>query len=491
MKKERVHKEVSSKEAYLCIAMVFGSVVLCLVGGLPTAAAMLVAAVVAFFFAMHLGYHWSEIEPEISDRMGRINATLNIMWAIGLFLGAILFSGTLPLLVNYGFRLMSPRHMYLSVLLICSILSVVTGSSWTSSATGGLAGMLVCRMLGGNEAIMAGAAICGAIFGDKISPMSETTNLAPVCAGTTLWPHIYSQLYTTGPAYIISIIFFAVMDATSGISGEIPAAATAMADQLGELYNLSPLLLIPLILLLILCITKQPAVPSLVVSSFVAVIMGVIVQRSKGVFTLALGASAAINGFSVSSITPEGMTLISDVPYLLDRGGMISMANVVILCFCGFAMTTIMSATGIMKKAVEPLQKFADTRFKMVLTAEIACITTYCLGTIGYVSSMFIGPAWRELYIRNGCGLQALSRTLEDVGTTIGCLVPWSQSAAFFVSALGVQPYGAGGYWKYVPMPYLCPIIALILAATGIGMYPLTPEQQEEEMQRARDEGLA
>ncbi len=452
---------------------------------------MLVAAVVAFFFALHLGYHWDDIEPEISERMGRINATLNIMWGIGLFLGAILFSGTLPLLVKYGFQLLSPRHMYLSILLICSILSVATGSSWTSSATGGLAGILICRMMGGNEATMAGAAICGAIFGDKISPMSETTNLTPVCAGTTLWPHIYSQLYTTGPAYIVSIIFFAIMDATSGIDGEIPAEAMAMADQLDELYNLNPILLLPLILLLGLCVAKMPAVPSLVGSSFVAVILGVIVQRSKGVFTLAVGATSAVSGFTVSSITPEGMTVIPDVAYLLDRGGMISMANVVILCFCGFAMTTIMSTTGIMKKAVEPLQRIANTRFKMVLTAEIACITTYCLGTIGYVSSMFIGAAWRETYIRNGCGLQALSRTLEDVGTTIGCLVPWSQSAAFFVNALGVNPYGADGYWKYVPMPYLCAIIALILAATGIGMYPLTPEQQEEEMEKLEAEGLA
>ncbi len=486
MKKQKLKRNPTAIEAYISVILVFGTVIACLVCSIPVQAALLVAAMIAFLFALRLGYTWKEIESAIAKRLGELTPTICILWLIGLFLGTILFSGTLPLLVKYGYELLSPKHLYLSALLVCSILSVATGSSWTSAATGGIACMTVCKLMGANEAIMAGAVISGAIFGDKISPMSETTNLAPACTGNSLWSHIHAQLYTTIPAYVISIIFFAVMDTTSGGAAEIPESAVQIIDQIGTLYHLNPILLLPVIILLVLSVAKQPVVPSLLISSLSAVIVGVIFQGD--VFTLKLGASAAISGFTVESIAPAGMEIHETVSYLLNRGGMTSMVSVVMMCYCGFAMTTIMTHTGLLDRAVRPLMNFATTRVRAVLTAEISVFAILAMSGVSYISSVFVGQAWRKAYIKNGCGLPALSRTLEDVGTTVACLFPWSQSGAFFAATLGVSIYGAGGYFKFTTMSYLCPIIAVILAITGIGMFKLSPEQQEEALKQMNEE---
>ncbi len=481
MNKENKHKSPSSTEAYISIVVVFGSVVACLAFGIAVQGALLLAAVIAFLFAMHLGFSWKEIEKAISDRMGQITPTLITLLLIGFFLGTVLFSGTLPLLVSYGFKLISPNHLYLSALLVCSVLSVSTGSSWTAASTCGVVCMLICRVLGANEAIMAGAVISGSIFGDKISPMSETTNLAPACTGNTLWSHIHAQLYTTIPAYILSMIFFAVLD-LSNSGGVVPEYAAEIIDQLGDLFNLSPILLLPVVILLVLSLMRKPVIPSFIISGFSAIILGVLLQGDQ--FTISLGASAAISGFSADMIAPEGMDIFYEVEYLLDRGGMISMASVVIMCYCGFSMTTIMTVTGLMKKAVDPLMKFANTRVRAVVTAEVADFAILAMSGASYMSSAFVGQAWRRAYIKNGCGLPALSRTLEDIGTTMACLIPWTGSSAVFFSALGVSAYGVGGYWKYATLAWMCPIIAVILAITGIGMFKLTPEQQAEELAR-------
>ena len=480
------HRKPTSAEAYFCVILVFGLVVGAMVLGVAVQATMLLASIVAVIFAIRLGYTWPELEKAIADKLGQLAPTVCILWLIGMFLGAILFSGTLPLLVVYGFKMISPKFLYVSALLVCSVLSIMTGSSWTSVSTGGIACMTICQMLGANNAIMAAAVISGAIFGDKISPMSETTNLAPACVGNTLWRHIHAQLYTTVPAYVLAIIFYTVLGLRSGGITEIPESATEIVSQLGEIYNLTPILLIPVILLLILAVLQKPTIPSLLVSGVTAMLLGVFTQGDK--FTLAASTNAAIKGFTVASIAPEGMEILPNVSYLLNRGGMIAMANVVMICYTGFALTAILIRCGILDKAVEPLMNFANTRVKAVFTAEIAIFVVHAIAGISYLSSVFVGSAWKKCYVKNKCGLPALSRTLEDVGTTVSCLFPWGQSGAFYMATLGVSIYGANGFFKYLTLSYLCPLIALLLAVFNIGMFTLTDEQQAEEMKKIEEE---
>jgi len=477
------HRQPTAAEAYICVIASFAIILMMMFLGLKVHIAMLLASIIAFIFALRMGYSWAEIEKAISDRLGQLAPTLCIMWLIGMFLGAMMFSGTLPLLVKWGFQIISPKYLYVSALLVCSVMSMTTGSSWTSVATGGVACMTICQMMGGNTAIMAAAVISGAIFGDKISPMSETTNLAPACTGNDLWSHIHAQLYTTIPAYLIAVVFYLILGFKNTVDASATSeAATAIINQLGEIYNLNPILVLPVVLMIILAVMKKPAIPSLLVCSFLAIFLGVFVQGPA--FTLTLGTTAAISGFTVSSVAPEGMEVLFEVSKILNRGGMTSMANVVMICYCGFSMTTIMIRTGILDKAVEPLMKRANSRVSTVLTAEIAIFVVHAIAGISYLSSVFVGEAWRKQYVKNGLGLPALSRTLEDVGTTVSCLFPWGQSGAYYVATLGVGIYGAGGYAPFLTLSYLCPIIALVLAAANIGMFNLTPEQQKIELEK-------
>lgn len=172
------------------------------------------------------------------------------------------------------------------------------------------------------------------------------------------------------------------------------------------------------------------------------------------------------------------MEILYEVSYLLNRGGMIAMANTVMICYTGFSLTAIMIRCGILDKAVEPLMNYANTRVKAVFTAEIAIFVVHAVAGISYLSSVFVGAAWKKCYVKNKIGLPALSRTLEDVGTTVSCLFPWGQSGAFYMATLGVSIYGAGGYFKYLTLSYMCPVIALLLATFNIGMFNLSDEEQ-------------
>lgn len=491
---KKTKRSPSCLEAYSCIVLVFGLVIGAMILGIPVQATMLFAAIIATFFAAHLGYNWGELEKAIADKLGTLAPTVCILWLIGLYLGTNLFSGTIPLLVKYGFEIISPKFLYVSALLVCSVLSVMTGSSWTSVATGGIACMTICRILEANDAIMAAAIISGAIFGDKISPMSETTNLAPACVGNNLWSHIHAQLYTTIPAYILAIVFYTVLGLHSGGLASVPDSATSVIVQLGEIYNLTPVLLLPVVVLLILAVMQKPPIPSLLISSVLAIICGVIFQGSA--FTIKAGAVAAISGFKVANVAPQGMEILHEVSYLLNRGGMIAMANTVMICYTGFSLTAIMIRSGILDKAVEPLMNFANTRVKAVFTAELAIFVVHAVAGISYLSSVFVGTAWKKCYVKNKIGLPALSRTLEDVGTTVSCLFPWGQSGAFYMATLGVSIYGAGGYFKYLTLSYLCPIIALLLAVFNIGMFNLSNDEQtklmaEIEAEQGERESLA
>ncbi len=483
-KTTKTYRKPTYAEAYICT----GSAAVIILGALTLSMrvefALLVVAAISAGIAIRLGYSWNELEKAIGQRIGSLTSTILIMWAIGFMLGAMLFSGTLPMIVYYGFDLINPSFLYTSAFLVCCVMSVLTGSSWTSAGTAGIACMALAQGMGANTAIMAGSIISGAVFGDKISPMSETTNLAPACAGTDLWSHVRSQLWTTMPAWVICCVLYTVLGFgfTSGSSG-LPEEAVLIMQQLSELYVWNPVLLLPLIAMLVLIILKQPVVPSLLACGFIAIILGVVVQG----FTLSTGTISAINGFTADSIAPAGYELNSTVSYLLDRGGMMSMASIVLICYCGFSATTIMIHSGILDKAVSPLMNNLNSRLKTVFTAEIAIYLIHAIAGNSYVSSVFVGEAWAEAYIKNRMGRPALSRTLEDVGTCVSCMFPWGNSGAFYATTLGVAAYGAGGYVPYMVFWWACPLFALIYAATGIGVSKLTDEEAEAELKKIRE----
>ena len=254
----------TSFEAYLCLILVGSSILLTSFLGGPIQFGIVLATTFAFLMAQRLGFTWGEMEGVIGERLGKLSGTMLIMWMIGFLLGSMLYSGLLPMLVYYGFQIISPHRLYLSAFLACMLMSTITGSSWSSAGTAGVACMALAHGHGADLGIMAGAVVAGAIFGDKISPMSETTNLAPACVGTDLWSHIRSQLWTTVPAALIGAIVFAALGMSLKTeSGTLPQTAATIMEQLDTLFNWNILLLLPVGLLLILALLKKPVVPTI------------------------------------------------------------------------------------------------------------------------------------------------------------------------------------------------------------------------------------
>lgn len=473
---ERMHRKPSAPESYVCLLLVGILIFVSTTFGAPIQFGIILATAAAFLMSLRLGFTWQELEAVICDRIGKLSSSMLIMWMIGFLLGAMLYSGLLPMLVYYGFQIISPHQLYLSAFFACMLMSTMTGSSWSSAGTAGVACMALAHGHGANLAVMAGAVVAGSVFGDKISPMSETTNLAPACAGTDLWSHIRSQLWTTIPAVLIAIGLFSVLGMELRVSGEtLPQTAVTIMEQLDILFNWNIILLLPVVVLLILALLKKPVVPTMFICGILCLILGRVVQG----FDLSIGFSATITGFHADDIVPAGMILDDKVSYILNRGGMTSMVSVILICFCGFAMTTILTHVGFMEKAIEPLVRNLNTRWKTMLTAELATLMVLSIGGISYVSSVFVGEAWREPFQKNGMGKPCLSRTLEDVGTCCSSIIPWCSSAVFFAATLDVPVWGVGGFAQYTVLPFVCPVVALLLAALGIGVSPISTEKVE------------
>ncbi len=479
------HRKPTAQEAYVCLALVGILIFAAIRMGAPIQFGILAATAAAFLMSLRLGFTWREMEEAICHRIGRLSDTMLIMWMIGFLLGAMLYSGLLPMLVYYGFQLIDPRFLYLSAFVACMIMSTMTGSSWSSAGTAGVACMALAHGHDANLAIMAGAVVAGAVFGDKISPMSETTNLAPACVGTDLWSHIRSQLWTTLPAVAVAGVLFTAlgMDLHTG-GGALPQTAVTIMEQLDGLFHWSPILLLPVIVLLVLALLKKPVVPTMLICGLLCLVLGRTVQG----FDLSIGFTAVINGFAADAITPVGMVLDEKVVYILNRGGMTGMVSVILICFCGFSMTTILTHGGFLEKAIEPLVENLDTRWKTMLTAELATLLTLSIGGISYVSSVFVGEAWKKPFLKNGMGMPCLSRTLEDVGTCCSSIIPWCSSAVFFAATLDVPVWGTGGFAPYTVLPFVCPLAAFLLALTGVGISPISREEQMEELEELEAE---
>lgn len=263
-KHHKQHRKPTPAESYLCLILTGVLIFLSTALGAPIQFGIVLATAAAFLMSMRLGFTWQELEEVVCDRIGKLSSTMLIMWMIGFLLGAMLYSGLLPMLVYYGFTIISPQRLYLSALLVCMLMSTMTGSSWSSAGTAGVACMALAHGHGANMAIMAGAVVAGSVFGDKISPMSETTNLAPACVGTDLWSHIRSQLWTTVPAVTIAAVLFAVLgqDLRTG-GGELPQTAVTIMEQLDMLFNWNIILILPVVVLLAMALLKKPVVPTM------------------------------------------------------------------------------------------------------------------------------------------------------------------------------------------------------------------------------------
>lgn len=474
MKKQREKRKPTTMEALIPIVAMF--VILGIgygVMGLKTEPLILIAAAIAACFALRLGYNWKEMQEAIVEKISSAMPAMLILWSVGLLVGGMMFCGAVPMIIYYGIQIVNPKFMLVTSFLGAALLSVVTGTSWGSAGTIGVAMMGIAGGLGVSLPATAGAVVSGAYFGDKLSPLSDTTNLAPMAAGSELYEHIVHMLYTTIPATLISLLVYLVLGLNTQTAAVTSETAELMKAQLSSMFTFNPVILLPMLLVVIGSFAKWPTLPTMASSGFLGIILGVVVQG----FSLKDGFLALVSGFKVTMTGFSGEAA-PQVISLLNRGGVESMMGTSILVFAAMCFAGIVSVSGLLDKVLELLLAKVKSTAGLVCSTIAACLTVAMTTGNSYLTILVPGQLFKDAYKRMGLAAKNLSRTLEDSGTVLVPLVPWSAAGAYMTATLGVSTT------QYLPYAILCYtgiIMAIVCAFTGFGIAKLKPEDNDKE----------
>lgn len=425
--------------------------------------ALLYAIIVVSCYAIYLGFKWDDIQKMMMDGVYSMLIATFILLLIGGVIATWIASGTIPYIIYIGLKIINPKIFLLCACLACSFMSIACGSSWSSAGTVGIAFMGIGAGLGIDPALTAGAVVSGSYFGDKLSPFSDTTNLASAMSGTTLFSHMGSMLWTTVPAYIIAAVLYVVVGFTTVAKGTVDESTVDMyLDNLSANFNLSPICLLPIAVLLFVVIKKAPAIPGLIVSMLLGAIMAMIMQGTSFIDI----SNIMYNGFAID-------TGNADIDRLLNRGGISSMLWTVALYFFACVLGNILDVTGVLAAVlakVASITKKASTLITATLVSSFLMqALTGSLESSMLINSKLFASAYDDLQIDR----KVLSRSLEDTGTMCCALIPWNSNGMYMASTLGVATLA---YLPYCFLGWITPIVALVLAWTGIGVFYTTKD---------------
>lgn len=423
---------------------------------------LLVTAAFAALVAVWSGQPWQQIEDGILTTIGMGMQSILILMIIGCIIGVWILSGVVPAMIYYGLKLISPGIFLVATCIICAIVSIATGSSWTTAGTVGIALLGVGAGLGIPSNMVAGAIISGAYFGDKMSPLSDTTNLAPAMAGTTLFEHIRHMIYTTGPSMIISCIIFAVLGMEYSGKALDVAAIDALLNTLTANFTINLWLLIPPVLVIMMVVFKVPALPGLFGGVVLGGIFAAIFQGS--------GMSEIIKAAHTGYVSQTGIVAIDS---LLTRGGLESMMGTISLILIALSLGGVMESSGMLYTISMRILSYAKSTGSTVVATFLTCVFCNIAAGDQYLSVVIPGRIYKDIYRDKGLHPKNLSRCLEDFGTITSPLVPWNTCGAFMATALGIHPFV---YLPYAFLNLINPVISIIYGYTGYSMEKLAPE---------------
>ncbi len=414
---------------------------------------LILASIVAAVVGLSLGYAWGEIERGIVEGIAVALKAILILMVVGMLIGTWIASGVVPLLIDYGLQLLSPSYFLLAACLICSVVSIATGSSWTTAGTVGVALIGVGEGLGVSLPMTAGAIISGAYFGDKMSPLSDSTNLAPAVAGSELFEHIRYMMYTTMPAYLVALVLYGIIGLTTGGGSIDDSQVGEIRSALAASFNLSPILLLAPISVIAAVAFRVPALPALIGGALLGGLLALWIQGAD------LGEICAVaqNGFKADTGSPT-------VDELLSRGGLESMMSTIALVLCALTFGGIMERTGLLNALANAILKLAHSTGSLVLATVGSCVGTNIVAPDQYLSIVIPGRMYREAFRSRNLHAKNLSRTVEDSGTLSSPLVPWNTCGAFMSTTLMVP---TAAYLPYAFLNLLTPVVAVIIAYTG------------------------
>ena len=431
--------------------------------------ALILSACVAAIVGIKNGYKWKDIESGIVKGIGMGMSAILILLAVGALIGTLIMSGTVPAMIYYGLNILSPSIFYFATCIICAIAALSIGSSWTVAGTLGVALMGIATGLGLSPSITAGAVISGAYFGDKMSPLSDTTNLAPAIAGTDLFTHIKHMLWTTGPSLVIALVMFLFIGLTTEISGNAQGLELIQTT-LQNTFNISIVSFIPIIVIFILAYNKVPAFPTILIGALLAGLFSAILQPqivknfvdqpelSTSLVMISGIWTALHSGFVLES----GVEIVDD---LLTRGGMASMLNTIWLVICALTFGAVLETTNLLKKLVESVLSLANSTGSLIITTIATCIGVNIIAADQYISIVLPGRMYRAEFARKKLAARNLSRTLEDSGTITSPLIPWNTCGAYMSASLGVATFS---YLPFCFFNIINPLVAIIYAILNI-----------------------
>ncbi len=431
--------------------------------------ALIIGSGAAGFCAYLFGYSWSTIRDGFKKSISRTVPSLIILLIIGILMAVWLASGIVPAIMYLGFNFFVAKWFLPIILLLCSAMALITGSSWSTIGTLGVGAIGISEGLGIPMEYTAGAIVSGAFFGDKLSPMSDSTNLTPSVLGVNLYEHIKHMLYTTVPALIISLVFFTILGFSISDTTDTVDIAN-YTEYIRDNFNLSLLLIIPPVVVILLIVKKTPAIPSLISGVILGLIAFLVVQKGSLKDLLDI----IHNGFSID--TGE-----SEIDKLFSRGGMESMYNVISLALVSLAFGGIMSKTNMLNSIVSSISKFVMSRGKLTLSVVSTSLIVNAIGANQYLSVILPGQMYESCYRKQKLKLKNLTRSLEAGGTLTAPLIPWNSSAVFVYSTIGIS---AADYFPFAILCWITMIIAIVFGFANISMAKckeceIEPEDQQ------------
>ena len=434
----------------------------------PLVLASTVAVIVAVF---RLGYTWKEIEEGILKTINMGMQAVIILMIVGMLVGTWIQGGVVPSMIYYGLQILSPSIFLIATVLICSIVALATGSSWTTAGTVGIALIGIGQGIGIPSPVAAGAIISGAYFGDKMSPLSDTTNLAPAMAGATLFDHVKHMIYTTGPSYIISLVVFGIMGAKYAGQELDYAAINELLAVIKGSFSISLLMLIPPVIVILMVVFKVPAIPGLIGGVVLGAFFAMVFQGAN--FGDVLSAANGGYEFALSDGAGEAEIMIAD---LLTRGGMQSMMWTVSLIICALTFGGVLESTGMLGIVAATLLKVAHGTGSLVMITIFTSIFVNIVAADQYLSIVVPGRMYKDAYAERGLAPRNLSRTLEDGGTITSPLIPWNTCGAFMSGALGVDTVD---YMRYCILNIVNPLVSITFAFLGLFQLKMTDEEKK------------
>ena len=451
-----------------------------LAGGVQIAMMSIGCAVA--LIGMKNGLTWQQIERGIVEASSRTTGPILIFLSIGSFIAALMLSGSVPTLLYLGLSVLSPTWFYPTACFICALVSICIGSSWTTAATIGVGLIGVSYGFSLSPEITAGAIISGAYFGDKMSPLSETTNLAPAIAGTELFAHIRHMVWVSGPSFLVALTLFAVVGFFS--TAQVSAAETDeniryFLTTLDDNFTIAWYNLAPIVLLLVLVVREVPAFLSIVTATFAACLFALFFQPVVvETYIAKVGASGnLLTAKGIWIALYDGFVIESGhdkVDELLSRGGMASMIVMVWLVISSMMMTGVLQRVGYIDALLRGLVKLVRSTGSLIATTLGTCFGCNLLTGDQYLSIVLPGEMWKEQYARQGLEAKNLSRTLEDAGTVTSPLIPWNGCGVYMAGTLGVATMS---YLPFCFFNLLNPLIALAYGFLNIKITRIDPAQ--------------